>query len=322
MEISDLKPADILLFSGEKGSWISEAIMFLTDSSVSHAAMTYTSSEKIVEESPPAVQVNDAAQRFKGRTVYVMRIDPSKDSMSPVLDASEGYLNKDEPYAMSNLYLVGLLLLYRKFTPSTQVQKVMLKIFKKLAADIIKYINKHKNPGKLPMVCSQFVYQCYDDAGTGYKLKIKDGILLHAAVRVAGERNVIDQAIYRIKSDISYEFRSFVAANAGIALRDEEPQSKEELARELVEVLKTQEVAKTEALDQRLVLAIQEFGQAVYAATTGVSIDGADMLRCNALKISPSGLSFLKSEEAYFVAPADLLSHCVNVEQIGIIKVA
>jgi len=149
MEISDLKPADILLFSGEKGSWISEAIMFLTDSSVSHAAMTYTSSEKIVEESPPAVQVNDAAQRFKGRTVYVMRIDPSKDSMSPVLDASEGYLNKDEPYAMSNLYLVGLLLLYRKFTPSTQVQKVMLKIFKKLAADIIKYINKHKNPGKL-----------------------------------------------------------------------------------------------------------------------------------------------------------------------------
>ncbi len=320
MEINDLKPADILLFSGEKGSWISEAIMFLTDSPVSHAAMTYTSGEELVEESPPAVQVNDTEKRFKGRTIYVMRLDPSKDSMVPVLDATTLYLNEAEPYAMSNLYLVGMLLLYKKFSPRTPVQKVMIKIFKKLAGIIIKYINKHKNPDKLPMVCSQFVYQCYEDAGAGYKLKIKDSVLLRAPVRGAGERNVLDHAIHRIKSDVSQEFRSFVSANVGIALRAEEPQNEEDLARELVEALKSPKITGTEVLDQELVLAIQEFGQAVYAATTGAGIEGDDMLRCNALRISPTGLSLLKSEEAYFVTPGDLLSHCINAKQVGKIK--
>lgn len=37
------------------------------------------------------------------------------------------------------------------------------------------------------MVCSQFVYQCYDDAGAGYRLKIKDGVLLAAAESVQGQ---------------------------------------------------------------------------------------------------------------------------------------
>jgi hypothetical protein len=210
-----------------------------------------------------------------------------------------------------------MLLLYKKFTPGTRVQKVMLKIFKKLAADIIQYINEHDSHGKLPMVCSQFVYQCYEDAGADYKLEIKDGVLLRAAGRGTGERNVLDQAIHRIKNDVSHEFRSFIKANAEIALRTGEPQSEEELAQELMEALKGPEVA--ESLDRELVLAIHGFGQAVHAAVTGVNIDNTDILRCNALRISSTGLSFLKSEEAYFVAPGDLLSHCVDVKQVGVI---
>ena len=50
MDIKDLKPGDVLLFSGEKGSFISEAIMFLTNSPVSHAALVYSDPANIVEE--------------------------------------------------------------------------------------------------------------------------------------------------------------------------------------------------------------------------------------------------------------------------------
>lgn len=56
----------------------------------------------------------------------------------------------------------------------------MIKIFRSLAADIIEFINKHKYHGKLPMVCSQFVYQSYADAGSDYQLHIKHGTLLKA----------------------------------------------------------------------------------------------------------------------------------------------
>ncbi len=43
MNINDLKAGDILLFSPEKGSFISWAITYLTDAPVSHAAMFYVS---------------------------------------------------------------------------------------------------------------------------------------------------------------------------------------------------------------------------------------------------------------------------------------
>ncbi|EDW2056673.1 hypothetical protein L8Z36_001435 [Salmonella enterica] len=44
--LSELRPADVLLFSPEKKSFISWAITFLTDAPVSHAALYFN-------EAPP-----------------------------------------------------------------------------------------------------------------------------------------------------------------------------------------------------------------------------------------------------------------------------
>jgi len=41
MEIKDLKIGDVVLFSPEKGSFISWAITFLTDAPVSHASVFF-----------------------------------------------------------------------------------------------------------------------------------------------------------------------------------------------------------------------------------------------------------------------------------------
>jgi hypothetical protein len=294
--------------------------MLLTNSKVSHAAITYTTSDQMIEETPPQVRVSETTERAKERTVYVMRLDPPLDQMAPVLDAANGYLKESAPYAMSNLYLVGMLLLYKKFSPTSPMQKIMLKIFKKLAAGIIDYINEHKSPGNLPMVCSQFVYQCYEDAGDNYKLNIKGGILLRAASTELEGGSVLDQAIYRIKRDTTTDFRSTITEKTGVALHAEVPQSEEELARELVSALEVETVAAAEELEPELVLAIQEFGQAVYSVTTNAEIETDEMVRSHALRIAPTGLSFLKSEEAYFVAPGDILSHCTNVTQVGVIQ--
>ena len=45
------------------------------------------------------------------------------------------------------------------------------------------------------MVCSQFVAQCYSDAGDKYKLKINNGVLLRNADRKIVNLNVLDQVM-------------------------------------------------------------------------------------------------------------------------------
>ena len=97
MNSKDLKPGDVLLFSAEKGSFISWAITFLTDAPVSHAAMYFDKQEQtIIEETPPQVAINHAPERFKGREIHVRRF--KKDlPLTPVINASKNYLNDEEP---------------------------------------------------------------------------------------------------------------------------------------------------------------------------------------------------------------------------------
>jgi hypothetical protein len=142
MNINDIKTGDILLFSPEKGSFISWAITFLTDAPVSHAAMFYNEeNQSIIEETPPQVKVSLAVERFKDREIYVRRLNVKEDlPLSPVVKKATGYLNDTEPYDKSGLYMVGLLLIYKKFTPNTFAKKVMVKILKKISASIIKHI--------------------------------------------------------------------------------------------------------------------------------------------------------------------------------------
>ncbi len=100
MNINDLKAGDILLFSPEKGSFISWAITYLTDAPVSHAAMFYEEkSQSIIEETPPQVAINHAAERFEGREIYVRRLNSKEDlPLSPVIEKAQNYLNNAEPY--------------------------------------------------------------------------------------------------------------------------------------------------------------------------------------------------------------------------------
>ena len=328
MDINDLKPADILLFSGEKESWISKAIMFLTDAPVSHAAIASEAPATIVEETPPAIRASNVKERIDHRTIYVMRSKQQK-SMHPVVNAAMRYLNEKEPYPMSNLYLVGLLLLYRKFTPDTLLKKAMIKIFRVLAEDMIEFINKHKYPGKLPMVCSQFVYQCYADAGSDYRLHIKHGTLLKAPMTVqAEEMNVLDYTIHKVKTDRSVQFRTLSQTLQSQPLKTAEPPTEEALAKGLVEAMQGKKMMtaaapeEEETVNSELALAVNEFAHAIYMTSTGATQPLTALAQAQDSNVVPMGLGLLKAEEAFFVAPGDLLQHCEDIEQVGVITAA
>lgn len=138
----------------------------------------------------------------------------------------------------------------------------------------------------------------------------------------AAAPSLLDQAISRVRSAGGPEFRGFIAANSGMLAAAAEMQSDEELAGELLQALPAASALTAEAapaLDDALVLAIHEFAQAVYRVRTGIAAPTDELLRANALHMASSGMAMLKTEEAYFVAPGDLLLHCPDLVKVGVI---
>ena len=315
MNINDIKTGDILLFSPEKGSFISWAITFLTGAPVSHAAMFYNEENQlIIEETPPQVKVSLAVERFKDREIYVRRLNVKEDlPLSPVIKKATGYLNDTEPYDKSGLYMVGLLLIYKKFTPNTSVKKVMVKILKKITASIIKYIHEHQNPEKSPMVCSQFVAQCYSDAGDKYKLKIENGILLRNAAMQDGSFNVLDQVMETVKSGERTNLQTLLAST--FKIQDEPSFSDEELCRELKEAFELTSGEITSDITDELIEAVSQFSKAHYLYSSG-GTQLQNILPDDSTEI----LQTLKDNENMYVFPGDLLNHCENLKDIGTIK--
>lgn len=296
MKIEDLQPGDVLLFSGEEGSLISEAIMRLTGADVSHAAMVYREPHQIIEETPPAVAVSDAAERFEKRTISVRRLKRDATDMAPVLDAAQVYLNEEAPYAMSNLYLVGLVLIYKRFKPDSLVKRAMVGILKKLTVQILDRIHAHSTPDKHPMVCSQFVYQCFEDAGPDYDLGLRGGVLKG-----------------RLRSPAPTETAVGDAADGESTL--------ERVMRHLDALHAKQDAAETSttALDAELVDAVSGFARAVQAARPGAG----PQARKQAMSAGGSfqALKALRAEQAVFVTPADLLDKCRNLKPVGEIRI-
>ncbi len=296
MHVRDLQAGDVLLFSPEEGSWISKAITWLTDAPVSHAAMTYQIPTKMVEETPPAVRIAEATMRFPGRTVHVMRLNkPTIDDFKPVMDIAAKYLNGEAPYAMNNLYLVGMLLIYKKFTPSDTTQKIILRILKRLTEKLLDAINQHKYPDKHPMVCSQFVFECYQEAGKAYQLTIKNGSLLGDS-----NRPTLLSKAFKHKRQQS-QLGDLQSDNT----------SDEELAKELFEAMNDETLLASGTVADELLDAIHDFAQVLHGVSHQVELDKAD---------PKQGIAILQAQSSMFVTPGDLLRHCPELAHIGDIK--
>lgn len=310
MEIADLKVGDVVLFSAEKGSFISWAITFLTDAPVSHAALFYGDNQaqpSLIEETPPAVAINPAAARFVDRTITVRRLD-STLPLDPVIAAAKSYYNNAEPYDNAGLYMVGMLLIYKKFTPDTLTQKIIIKILKKLTATLDAYINNHKYPGKKPMVCSQFDAQCYEDAGPQYQLQFSGNVLSAAA-----GASLLDQAITLVESDRE-RFAGILRAPL-IKVQEEPVETAEELCAELKAAFEQRPAlaAATVTLSADLAVAIQQFAEVNSQYLAG------ELRLASATADITAPLQLLKTNENMFISPGDLLLHCTNLKDVGTI---
>jgi hypothetical protein len=319
MNIDELKPGDVLIYSAPDDSWISKAIAFLTGSSVSHAALSYFETSRTVEQSPPCTRFREARETFEGRSVYVMRHKGGVE-LAPVLNAAHRYVELAEPYPMSNLYLLGLILIYRKFNPDTIARRVIVKVLKSVTRQVIEFVNSRRFPGKLPMVCSQFVFQCYDDAGDDCRLAISKGVLLKAAVPSTTETNCLERAI--AQSPQTKETPLMQTTQARSEKRKDE--TEEDLARELLEALDNRAVLLSAGPEtgneDELLAAVADFSHVLNCATQGAGEAGLSMSGEQRRASVRSGFKVLSSNEALFVTPADLLKNCRDLEQVGVIE--
>ena len=174
MKKSDLQAGDIILFPPHKNDFIAQAIAFLTDGEVNHAALCYPSAgELMIAESilKDGLVLNPFAEHIEAE--YPLRICRLKgcEDLKPVLEASRKYLEEKNAYPNFNLGLLGILLLFKKFAPPTWKNQTVYRFAVLVSYELMLLVRTHKFAGKHPMSCSQFVAQCFTDAGKEYDLK-------------------------------------------------------------------------------------------------------------------------------------------------------
>lgn len=167
----------ILFFRGD--TWLSKSISYLTGAEVTHASMVY-SEDSIIEILAGGVQITKIALKDSeqdAKKAYLMRHIPELD-FQPLKDSADAYLNADIKYDFTGLYLLGGLLIYKKFVPSPRFLNCTGIILEAGLLLLDRFIRKEflHDSGKA-MVCSQFIYQLFYDCGGDYRIPIVDGCL-------------------------------------------------------------------------------------------------------------------------------------------------
>ena len=165
----DLSPGDVFLYHGH--NILGWAIRLLDGTDVNHAAI-YLGDGKVGEALGQGVVQTELAQSVQGSVVRVFRhVQPPSD-MKPVVGEAQAILKDGHSYAYDQILLLALLSITRKL-PLPHLMSGLLRGILDKAASLLANLAPEK---RKPMICSEFVYRCYDQALTSdpapYKIKI------------------------------------------------------------------------------------------------------------------------------------------------------
>jgi len=165
----DLSPGDVFLYHGH--NILGWAIRLLDGTDVNHAAI-YLGDGKVGEALGQGVVQTELAQSVQGSVVRVFRHAPLPSDMKPVLGEAQAILKDGHSYAYGEILLLALLSITRKLPLPHLMGGLLRGILDKAAAILMDITSQ----GRKPMICSEFVYRCYNQAltddRTPYKIKI------------------------------------------------------------------------------------------------------------------------------------------------------
>jgi len=215
---------DILLYHGK--SPVSKLIRFFDGTEVNHAAVCI--GEGQVGEALAQGLVRNAieGQIKNGEYIVVRRLKNNPETMQPVVDKAEYYLAIGNNYAFNQILLLAFLGLSRKLQVNVYVKWLLRKILDQ-AADWLT-----TNGEKQPMICSEFVYRCYNEAlpteQDPYSLNIEP-----FPTTTAGSRRGIKETARKVTANNIH--RDSLLAWVGGTLADRTSPAAETLVRSLKE---------------------------------------------------------------------------------------
>lgn len=162
MKTTDLRPGDVLLYSGQ--SLIGKLIRVLDGTEVTHAGI-YLGDGNVGEAlmvGTPGIHANPIDKSIEGTNwVEVRRLPNQNLTYEPLMVVANRYIDQGNRYAYAEILLVATICLTRKLNWN---DGLLSRIAIGLMNKANRWIAEMFDQGKEPMICSEFVYRCYDEA--------------------------------------------------------------------------------------------------------------------------------------------------------------
>lgn len=313
------QPGDVLLFTSDN-SHIDHIICLLTKSDVAHSAIFYGQdrfgNDLLVDAATRCgiaghqVQVLSPGQTPPGgptsppwaeRDIYVHRLKtppPLPPGLpSELLGAAKTYAGQNNPFNFEGLIQLGLHLLFREGPRPLLILRLIGELFEMLASELSMFTGHKPGTGPNPMYCSQFVCQCFTDAGCP----------LHIAkpAKTLAPSTMLD---WIVRGSASF-------APAPGSARAPRPGNRtiDDVLAELDDALSSEVKSPDRSFaaapgnpPPELIQATNEFGEALQR-----------LLEPDGSKAMLAGLSYLRKLQDNYVTPADLRQHCSDLKDIG-----
>jgi hypothetical protein len=320
LPVDTLRAGDVLLYRGE--GLVSRLICFFDRSEVSHAGL-YLGGGRVGEAVAAGVVRHTVEESFAHASrVLARRLTAPVETMDPVLARAEATLAEHDRYGFEQIVLLALLSLSRRVKASPILKRLLRKVLDGAASFLTGLVSGDAK--RQPMICSEFVYRCYDEALPAsddvYALAIdlatprSRGARPAVLVDVPRGRGVEPGSILDVASSPAIRGLARRAAPAPVT------ESLEELARRyLDETVKARSAERLTPADvAELAPSIDGFAEAWRAAGGAAAVPAAGPALRGA-RDATSALDALTRTAADFVTPGDLLK-TTSLYELGDVK--
>ena len=337
---NDFAAGDVVLYHGT--AVISRLIRLFDGTEVNHAAVYLgdgTLGEAIGKGLSRQTVPTSLAQ---SEYVIVRRLKTDPGTMLPVLDKATTYLANGNRYGYEQIVLLAFLGLTRKLAVNGTLRWLLRKLFDEASSWLMQHGDRQ------PMICSEFVYRCYDEARPAahdpYALDInpfpasigtgapgsramapvsgkvhRDSLLAWTAGVMTDRSRSAANVLARTFEAGAKKKRVLSAAERKMAAL-----SLDELGDRYLEELKRKPEAKARAFEQEaairdteMLAGVRKFSEAWYRATVTARPRALESWSARAAKgETPTALDHLLRTAADFVTPGDLYT-CGNLFSVG-----
>lgn len=308
-DVKDLKAGDIIVFQVPKDCFTSKLIARLTHSDVSHAALCYKDGAcpELADSSDDGLHRHKISAGSRGAYIRRLVNVENQADLAPVLAVAKKYVDMNMDYPMADLYMLGVLVLYKNFSEGGIRQTIILNLLKVITAAIKTRWETTRYEGKHPMICSEYVFQCYNEASKenpSLALELRGGDL-QPEVRFLNSNapaSLLDAFIINSKNNCDF--------NLELSEEDDAPtQSVEELASLALADLDSTNGPLQLEWNGSMHRAVLDFLRTIQEVK-GMAFNTIEELIENAIR-----------QRAYFVTPNDLKVHIANVADLGMIGI-